>query len=974
MSNGTSKPRRAMQLGGAFIAIAGLVAGLTAFASAQTTDSRLYSGVITGPDFCTNRSLGGPVTYAFDSDGDGVADVCSLPRSRRETAARQNAMERLGGELALYFGNLFADECTKVLETFGEPDAEATDECAAPRAAAADGRALSAVPQAPIPLENDSDRFFSGPVITSRVFCLNRSFGGPVTYPFDSDGDGVADICSLPRTRRAAVARQNAFERLAAEQGPYFNLLVAEECLRVPGSFGEPGAEAEDVCAVGQPTPTETATGVPLPTPGGTTTPSQQPITPPSAPVATNPGTYNKRSAQNLELDPSDKQIVVTWDEVTGDDDTEDQDPDPYDADEVYEYDVWWTPKGQSWSSSRKATTDGADDREHTITGLANYVTYNIRVQAIRSTGSNPFTPTLSSTPGLAGPPVWPIDTDTDDPDASDPLYSPFYGQISATWEDPNGASDDGIAYYIIQWSTNRNSWSTTRQATIPEADDNTYTIMGLSNGTHYVRVQAVSTNGPGTYSLTESLRLAGTKPSPGQPTELALNTSASTTLTATWQMPDQTDPTRQPTHYSVQWRNLSTQESYSASARQMTVAAPALTAAIPNLRSGDQYEVRVQAINQDIAGSWSSTERIVLGEAAPPANIQLDPGRYTIAISWDSVTSIPAVTSYVLQWDTSSGFANNCVTDPSCNQATPGSSDIEYTIGDNDDVSNRLLSDQVYYVRMRSVNDGPGAWSAVVSVRTGTLRAPSVTLVQHEGESTDIDSIRELRVTWSTADESDFGNKPPLSGFKIQWRSGTQNWHTSRQASLTLSNTLLTDNTGGSYSYTLKNLTTGIPHEVRVSSTNGYGDGPWSVVDSTSTATPGEDFVPSSVEMSAATETLSNSDTRQTAQIGWTLPASSLTVNSYTVQWRSCGTTGYSCGSYRNTRTTSDGDATNYVIPVTSLTDGLHYQARVRANGTSANGGNSQYVESEQVYLVAIDDMGTSDRTDDTVTVTQLP
>ena len=265
MSNGTSKPRRALQLGGALVAIVALVVSITAIASAQSEQSRYYSGVITGPDFCLNNSLGGPRTFPFDSDRDGVADTCSLPRSRRETAARQNAMERLGGELALYFGQLFAEECTKVAETFGEPAAEATDECAAPRAAHAAGRALPAVPQAPIPQASASPLFFSGPVITSSVFCLDRSFGGPVTYPFDSDGDGVADICALSRTRRAAVARQNAFERIAVEQEPYFLLLVAEECLRVPGSFGEPVAEASDVCATGSATPTET--GEPLPTP-----------------------------------------------------------------------------------------------------------------------------------------------------------------------------------------------------------------------------------------------------------------------------------------------------------------------------------------------------------------------------------------------------------------------------------------------------------------------------------------------------------------------------------------------------------------------------------------------------------------------------------------------------------------------------------------------------------------------------------
>ena len=58
-----------------------------------TLAQMFFSGVIDGPDFCTNLSLGGPRTYAFDSDRDGVADVCSLPYTRREAVARQNALE-----------------------------------------------------------------------------------------------------------------------------------------------------------------------------------------------------------------------------------------------------------------------------------------------------------------------------------------------------------------------------------------------------------------------------------------------------------------------------------------------------------------------------------------------------------------------------------------------------------------------------------------------------------------------------------------------------------------------------------------------------------------------------------------------------------------------------------------------------------------------------------------------------------------
>ena len=227
----------------------------------------------------------------------------------------------------------------------------------------------------------------------------------------------------------------------------------------------------------------------------------------------------------------------MSWDavpRVADDDDTRNQEEDdPYDSDAVYEYHVSWSPKSQRCSATRggSAITADQDDTAHTITGLTNYCTYNVRVQAIRPSGSNPSTPTLTSTPGLAGPPVWPVDTDEDVADPQDPLYSSFYGRITARWNDPHGDSDDGIQYYLVQWGTSRSNWSTTRQVTVDEADDNTYTIRGLSNGTHSVRVQAVGTNGPGTYSLTESLRLASTRPSPGQPTEVTLNTTGTARL-----------------------------------------------------------------------------------------------------------------------------------------------------------------------------------------------------------------------------------------------------------------------------------------------------------------------------------------------------------------------------------------------------------------------------------------------------------
>ena len=247
-------------------------------------DERFYSGTITGPDFCLNRSLGGPVTYPFDSNADGIADTCALPRTRREAVARQYALELLAEKFPQEFQIHLAEECRAGPETFGEPEAEANDECSIFRNQQAASEPIIEVPSTeqpdadenpetpaetpadtpadedPDPADDnppaddpdspaDSSSFYSG-TITGPEFCLTLSLGGPVTYPFDSTGDGIADTCALPRTRRAAVARQHALEQLARELPLKFEELLASQCLLVDRTFGEPDQEASDKCAL----------------------------------------------------------------------------------------------------------------------------------------------------------------------------------------------------------------------------------------------------------------------------------------------------------------------------------------------------------------------------------------------------------------------------------------------------------------------------------------------------------------------------------------------------------------------------------------------------------------------------------------------------------------------------------------------------------------------------------------------------
>ena len=269
-----------------------------------TVTNRFFSGNVTGPNFCTNASLGGPRTYAFDSDGDGVADVCSLRTTRRATVARQNALTTLvaiGSTIGVEGSTENSENLDETIEspaTFAElligrdgapaeADDSTTDDVDESKDAvskvvgtcdsasdklgdsdadlAADACATSDVSGPPAPHDPaTADVFFSG-TITGPNFCTNLSLGGPRTYAFDSDDDGVADVCSLPYTRREAVARQDALEMFVNH--PQYEDALAAACAALGTTdFGDSEAAlAKDEC---NPEVQQPDLGDALPTPG----------------------------------------------------------------------------------------------------------------------------------------------------------------------------------------------------------------------------------------------------------------------------------------------------------------------------------------------------------------------------------------------------------------------------------------------------------------------------------------------------------------------------------------------------------------------------------------------------------------------------------------------------------------------------------------------------------------------------------
>ena len=226
--------------------------------------SKFYTGNIDGPDFCTGLSLGGPSTYAFDSDDDGVADVCSLRTTRRATVAIQNALETLAalnpdmfkeylhGRTAVVPGAPLAGTCKNAPADLGDTQAQLLgDAC---------GRGRVAAP--PLPADPATAGLYFSGVITGPTYCTNLSLGGATTYAFDSDGDGVADVCSLPYTRREAVARQNALAKFQ-DHAQYGQALDAACASLGTLSYGDSAFSlARDECGAPDPEPR----GTPLPT------------------------------------------------------------------------------------------------------------------------------------------------------------------------------------------------------------------------------------------------------------------------------------------------------------------------------------------------------------------------------------------------------------------------------------------------------------------------------------------------------------------------------------------------------------------------------------------------------------------------------------------------------------------------------------------------------------------------------------
>ena len=340
-------------------------------------------------------------------------------------------------------------------------------------------------------------------------------------------------------------------------------------------------------------------------------------------------------------------------------------------------------------------------------------------------------------------------------------------------------------------------------------------------------------------------------------------------------------------TSYKVQWKSGS--ESFSDT-RQNPETGTSST--ITGLTGGVEHTVRVSAVrtNARADGPWSDeakqtpyapTPGQVTGvSVSAPSRGASGLGR--LNVSWDAITG---ATGFDIWWKKSS------VSSWSKKSISTGDATNTTITG--------LTNGTAYTVQVRATNshakNTEGQWSGQENATTNAGPPVKVT-----GVSVD-PGVRELGVSWDSVSD--------VTGYKVQWKSGAQNFGSNRE------------NTETGTSSTISGLTGGVTYAVRVIAYNADGDG-----------------VPSQSETGTAKHPKPNKvggvsveEQAEQLQVTW---STLQYATGYEVQWKS----GAQNWSASRQNTVSGGSSSQTTI--SSLTAGTRYSVQVRATRTHADSG----------------------------------
>ena len=483
----------------------------------------------------------------------------------------------------------------------------------------------------------------------------------------------------------------------------------------------------------------------------------------------------------------------------------------------VIEHRVQWRSGGQAFSADRQLVIGG--DTSATITGLVNGTLHRVRVAAVSDAGVSHWSTASGRPATLPGAPRG-LRADGDDQ------------SLVLSWDRP--ADDGGAASlsYVLQWRSGGQSFREDREQ---EAASLSATVPALVNGmVYWVRVAAVNEDaGRGAWSEP----VDGTPATVPDPPRSVSAIRGDRSLGVGWAAPAESGGLPV-TEYRVQWRSGG--QSFSE-AREREAAGNSAT--VSGLVNGTAYWVRVAAVNDVGAGTWSEpVENTPATRPGPPRHVSATRGDGSLGVGWAAPAEsggLP-VTEYRVQWRSGGqSFSEAREREAAGNSATVSG----------------LASGTAYWVRVAAVNEvGAGAWSAEATDTPASVPGPPRDVTAASGD-------RSLEVAWDPP--ADTGGSE-IERYVVQWKAGGD-YSTARQRPAT------------SAPATLSGLVNGTEYTVRVAAVNDSGTGAWST-----------EAVRTAATVPSAPRNLTVVSANRALGAIWTAPTSTggLAIERYLIQW----------------------------------------------------------------------------------------
>ena len=321
------------------------------------------------------------------------------------------------------------------------------------------------------------------------------------------------------------------------------------------------------------------------------------------------------------------------------------------------------------------------------------------------------------------------------------------------------------------------------------------------------------------------------------------------------------------------------------------TVSA-AVTFNLSGLTGNTDYDVRASLDSNFASGVVTATFKTSPVKPAPPTGVDITTeGNGELTVGWTAPTENGGsdITGYKVQWKSGAQSFGS-----SRQHTTADGAATSYTIPS-------LTNGTEYTVRVLAVNSVGDSAASNTDTGTPSTTPSAPTNVLASGNA-------ELTVTWDAPDNGGSA----ITGYTVQWKSGTQSYNTSRQATVTTT------------THTIPSLTNDTTYTLRVKATNANGDSGWTETTATPLSGPGV----ASVTVDQATITQTGADV--------TVTVANLQNTSHTVYLR-YRVEGGSWPAAANQSTPTSGTAVTFTL--TGLTGNTDYDVAASLDSGFASG-----------------------------------